>query len=188
MNDQMIRVISSPSSSTTGFFTLIFAMCVGPWERGGPGAPMLSPARQRALRHLLDFGAWPPSRDPRTGMRRGRRTRSSTRCRRWRASTCSRATCRSWRPSSARAPAGCASAPSGSANRRRRAAAAVGPPGQREQAGAAHPRPLRPPHRRGRVPPRLAPADGDGRRARAALAAVDERASRSRTRRAPRCT
>src|SRR3954454_2881546 len=26
MNDQMIRVISSPSSSTTGFFTLIFAM------------------------------------------------------------------------------------------------------------------------------------------------------------------
>ena len=43
--------------------------------------------------------------------------------------------------------------------RRRRAAAAVGPPGQREQAGAAHARPLRQPHRRGRVPPGLAPAD-----------------------------
>ena len=36
----------------------------------------------------------------------------------------------------------------------------LGPPGQREPAGAAHPRPLRAPHRRGRVPSRLARADG----------------------------
>ena len=36
----------------------------------------------------------------------------------------------------------------------------VGRRGQREPAGAADPRPLRPPHRRGRVPPGLAPADG----------------------------
>src|SRR4051794_31509792 len=41
MNDQMMRVISSPSSSTTGFFTLILAMArAGYWtcaERSGPG-------------------------------------------------------------------------------------------------------------------------------------------------------
>jgi hypothetical protein len=30
MNPQMIRVISSPSSSTTGFFTLIFAILSPP--------------------------------------------------------------------------------------------------------------------------------------------------------------
>ena len=43
--------------------------------------------------------------------RRGRRTRSPTRCRRWRASTSSPATSRWSRRPSARAPAGCASAP-----------------------------------------------------------------------------
>jgi hypothetical protein len=31
MNPQMIRVISSPSSSTTGFFTLIFAILFPPY-------------------------------------------------------------------------------------------------------------------------------------------------------------
>ena len=36
----------------------------------------------------------------------------------------------------------------------------MGPPGEREPAGPAHARPLRAPHRRGRVPPLLAPADG----------------------------
>ena len=41
-----------------------------------------------------------------------------------------------------------------------RRAAGVGPAGQREPAEAAHPRPPRPPHRRGRVPPGVAPADG----------------------------
>jgi hypothetical protein len=35
---QMIRVISSPSSSTTGLVTLIFAMEIGPfWENSGFG-------------------------------------------------------------------------------------------------------------------------------------------------------
>ncbi len=57
----------------------------------------------------------------------------------------------------------------------RRAAAGVGATGEREQADPAHVRPLRAPHRRGRVPPRVAPADADGRGERAALAAVDER-------------
>src|SRR5258708_39281523 len=36
MNSQMILVSSSPSSSTTGFFTLIFAM-FGPWSPCGRG-------------------------------------------------------------------------------------------------------------------------------------------------------
>ena len=40
----------------------------------------------------------------------------------------------------------------------RRRAARAGAARQREPAGAAHARPLRPPHRRGRVPPRLARA------------------------------
>ena len=43
---------------------------------------------------------------------------------------------------------------------------------QREPADAAHPRPLRPPRRRGRVPPRLARAARGGGRERAALAAL----------------
>ena len=45
-----------------------------------------------------------------------------------------------------------------------RRAAGVGPPGEREPAGAADARPLRQPHRRGRVPSGVAPADG-GRQA-----------------------
>ena len=99
------------------------------------------------------------------------------------------ATARWSRPPSARAPAGCCERASALGEFvGGRAPAGVGPPGQREQAGAAHPRPLRQPHRRGRVPSRLASADADGRGARAALAAVDQRASPSRTRRAPRCT
>ena len=56
-----------------------------------------------------------------------------------------------------------------------RPAGGVGAARERAQAGPAHPRPLRQPDRRGRVPPRLAQADDDGRRARAALAALDER-------------
>src|SRR5512135_398040 len=40
MNDQMMRVISSPSSSTTGFLTSILAMW-GPWG-SSLGAAMLS--------------------------------------------------------------------------------------------------------------------------------------------------
>ena len=65
--------------------------------------------------------------------------------------------------------------------RRRRAAAVLGAPGEREQADPPHARPLRQPHRRGRVPPRVAQPDADGRGERAALAAVDEpRAQRAR--------
>ena len=40
----------------------------------------------------------------------------------------------------------------------------VGQAGQREPAGAAYARPVRQPHRRGRLPPGLAPADGPRRR------------------------
>ena len=45
MNCQMIRVISSPSSSTTGFFTLILATPVLHTPRGSlrPLAPVLGP-------------------------------------------------------------------------------------------------------------------------------------------------
>ena len=59
-------------------------------------------------------------------------------------------------------------------------AGALGLSGQREPAGPAHPRPLRQPHRRGRVPPRLAPAHAHGRRERAARAAVAREARRPR--------
>ena len=48
-----------------------------------------------------------------------------------------------------------------------------------------HPRPLRPPHRRGRVPPGVAPAHGAGLRARPPRAAVDD-GPRRRPRRARR--
>src|SRR4051794_2572607 len=60
MNDQMMRVISSPSSSTTGFFTLIFAMRRGRLSasrdpaRTADGAALLA---QRAL--VLDALALP---------------------------------------------------------------------------------------------------------------------------------
>src|SRR2546430_1416967 len=52
MNCQMIRVISSPSSSTTGFATLIFViadLCKRRKPRSGPG--------RGGRRHLLDGGA-----------------------------------------------------------------------------------------------------------------------------------
>jgi hypothetical protein len=51
MSFQMIRVISSPSSSTTGFATLIFAMvlpCALEVRRDAP-APMRASADGRAL-------------------------------------------------------------------------------------------------------------------------------------------
>ena len=67
--------------------------------------------------------------------------------------------------------------------RRKRTGHPLGLRGQRERAGAADPRPLRPPHRRGRVPPRVARAHAPRRRPRPALAAV-ARAPRGRARRA----
>jgi hypothetical protein len=40
---QMIRVISSPSSSTTGLVTLIFAMEIGPfWKRVSGGMSLVA--------------------------------------------------------------------------------------------------------------------------------------------------
>ena len=66
-----------------------------------------------------------------------------------------------------------------------RRADALGRRGQRAPAGAAHPRPLRPPPRRGRVPPRLARAHARRRRAGAARAAVAHRPA-GRPRRARR--
>ena len=64
----------------------------------------------------------------------------------------------------------------------------VGGAGQREPAEAAHARPLRQPDRRGRVPPGLPPAHGPLVAPRRALAAVDARARPTRTSRARRCT
>src|SRR3954447_25540672 len=54
MNDQMIRVISSPSSSTTGFFTLIFAM----------RRSLVLGARQAIGRTKIASGALRASGDP----------------------------------------------------------------------------------------------------------------------------
>src|SRR3954468_21004390 len=65
MNDQMMRVISSPSSSTTGFFTLILAMArAGYWtcaERSGPGEwhralQERQPETERPARVQVDLG------------------------------------------------------------------------------------------------------------------------------------
>src|SRR3954452_2131380 len=50
MNDQMIRVISSPSSSTTGFATLIFATDGPPGQV--PGMGTTTSARRRGMREL----------------------------------------------------------------------------------------------------------------------------------------
>ena len=91
--------------------------------------------------------------------RRPRPTRSSTRSRRWRAATSSTTTPRCGRRSSARAPAGRASACSAAGAFWGGEPHALGRRGQRAPAGAAHARPLRPPHRRGRVPPGVARAD-----------------------------
>jgi hypothetical protein len=54
----------------------------------------------------------------------------------------------------------------------------MGPARQRARAGPAHARPLRPPHRRGRVPPRLPRADDRRDRPRAARRAVGRRPGR----------
>ena len=99
------------------------------------------------------------------------------------ATTSSSRTGRWSRRSSARAAAGPRAARQRAGRDRRRRGARVGPAGEREPARAAHPRPLRPPHRRGRVPPVLAQAAGRRRLARAALAALD-RATARRARRA----
>ncbi len=70
MNDQMIRVISSPSSSTSGFFTLILAMCCQSFEGvAGRGGRCYRPAGD-----LLDFIAWQPSRRRRARAKRPYRT------------------------------------------------------------------------------------------------------------------
>ena len=110
-------------------------------------------------------------------------TRSPTRSRRCRTSTSSRPTSRSSRRSSARAR-GWAREQCAEVGR-----AWGGEPlrwgfaGQRAPAEAAHARPLRQPHRRGRVPPGLPPAHDARLVAGAALAAVDVR-PRGRARRA----
>ena len=62
--------------------------------------------------------------------------------------------------------------------RRHRRGHRLGIPGQLKPAAAAHPRSLRQPHRRGRVPPRVAPADGGRDQPRPALAALARRAPR----------
>ena len=93
-------------------------------------------------------------------------TRSSTSRRRWPATTSSSRTGRWSRRSSARAAAGPPSA--------RRAVGEIaggeaiewGRQANENPPVAAHARPLRQPHRRGRVPPRLAPAAGRRRLAR----------------------
>ena len=68
------------------------------------------------------------------------------------------------------------------------AADRVGRAGQRVPAGAAHARPLRPPHRRGRVPPRLARADAARRRRTGCTRCRGASRGRARTSRAPRCS
>src|ERR1700693_5432525 len=67
---QMIRVISSPSSSTTGLVTLIFAMEIGPsWNyafREGFGDPVraiaLPTPRRKPSRHAVSAGLLAQSR------------------------------------------------------------------------------------------------------------------------------
>src|ERR1044072_2854422 len=83
MKDQMIRVISSPSSSTTGFLTGIFC---------DTGAAMLSMRQSRR---------WPRSSASRTGP-----TRSSTSRRRWATTTSSSPTPSCARRCTARGPGG----------------------------------------------------------------------------------
>ena len=71
--------------------------------------------------------------------------------------------------------AGCTSWASGAGSARD---AGARPAGQRAPPGAAHARRTRPPDRRGRVPPRLARADGHRRRPRAARGALGGRHAR----------
>ena len=75
-----------------------------------------------------------------------------------------------------------APAPAGRARRLGRGARAR-PAGRRPPAGAAHPRPLRPPHRRGRVPPVVALADAHRGRLGTARHAVGGRAGHRGARR-----
>ena len=186
MNDQMIRVISSPSSSTTGFFTLILAMC-RPWgvsERwrsgrrragdaiaggrtggrtpraratlradtaasepiaGGSGsATGAGDTAARAAGYPVPDGHRCPGQRPARAARRG-----STHAvlqpaaaaggprRLLRQHAPGRGDRARGRPLGARARERAGRAD------RRRAAAPVGPAGEREQAGAAHARPLR---------------------------------------------
>src|SRR5688500_16411505 len=59
MNDQMMRVISSPSSSTTGFATLIFGMAVTLVASfdGTTGEPSSWPTtRTHLVRTVVDMG------------------------------------------------------------------------------------------------------------------------------------
>ena len=116
------------------------------------------------------MAAWQPSSDPRP---RRRPTRSSTRPRRstdYNIFEADRAAGRGAAARGRRVGRERAIASVGAVCRRR-AGAAAGAAGQREPAEAAHPRPLRPPHRRGRVPPRLArAAAASAVAARAALA------------------
>src|SRR5262245_8986760 len=79
MNCQMIRVISSPSSSTTGFFTLIFAILRSHFLRAGIGngrrtggkfgarsfkAPLPQPRLARGLKPHLCSVVWVRQRTP----------------------------------------------------------------------------------------------------------------------------
>ncbi len=104
--------------------------------------------------------------------------RSATRCRRWPATTwppippCSR------RWSGRRRRLGRRRTARARAAGRARGHPGTGPAGQRAPAGAAQPRPVRQPDRRGRVPPRLARPDGDRGRPRAARGAVGGPAAR----------
>ena len=53
MNAQMIRVISSPSSSTIGFSTLIFANVLLPFAIGGAGHYRRRGAGQLSVRKAM---------------------------------------------------------------------------------------------------------------------------------------
>ena len=113
-------------------------------------------------------------------------TRSATRCRRWRGATCTSTT-----PPLVE---GLEREGGGWAHDRAAEVGAFwgGEPlqwgfaGQRAPAGPAHPRPLRQPPRRGRVPPRLARADGPRRPRRDCTRCRGRTRSRARTSRAPR--
>ena len=180
MNAQMIRVISSPSSSTIGFWTLIFAIC---GRRDPSGAGGEATAGGAAVRYNRGDGhrrAPPLSRAthevfnqavPLAGLQH---VRGATGC---------------WaRRCGARAASGPRSGPARSARSAGSRAAIGWGRGEREPAAAAHPRPLRQPHRRGRVPPRLARAACGAGSASASTRCPGASRSRARTSRARRCS
>ena len=119
MNDQMIRVISSPSSSTTGFLTLILAI----------GARCYLPDRRRGDRcDRRDVRTISVPMAHRRAPQPSATTRSSTSRRRWSTTTSSRPTCRWSRRSRARAPSWARARDRAvGALRRRRAAQELGP-------------------------------------------------------------